>query len=142
YYEVKKEFVGDVFDEDVSPENWHKIFAEYYLRIQKALHEGKTVISDNSSPTKEGRQKLRSIGEKEHVFTKVIYVNTPKEIVTKRWIENKETQNRFDITEKTFQEALAEMEVPTADENVLIYFWKNNLSEWIEKNFKFLDKLE
>lgn len=131
--EVKWDHVGRIYDDDVTKDQWKIIFADYYKRIQDALHEKKSALSDNSTPSKEERNKLKSFANHENVFSYVIYINTPKEEVTKRWLENKKSKERFDITEKTFNWALEEMEIPTKDENVIIFDYKTSFEDFAKK---------
>jgi len=123
-----------VSDDDVSHEDWVKIFDDMYQRIRKALKEGHDVISDISNLERSDRDRLRTVATGGGFPTKVIYLNIPESVVRERWLQNKKKQGRFDISEKIFNEAVGALEEPTEDENVIVFDQSLSLKDWIEKN--------
>ena len=105
-----------------------------YLSISENLSNGRSVISDISNLERINRDKLREIANDNSSLSRVIYVRTPTKIARERWLENKITKTRFDITEKIFTEAILTLEEPTEDEDVMIFDINENTDEWIEEN--------
>lgn len=130
--EVKRDHVSDVYDDNVTGEQWNKIFSDYFKRIKNVLGQGKSAISDNSSPTKEGRDELRALAKEENAQAKVVFLNTPADVVRQRWLANKKTMQRFDITEQTLEEALEDHEDPDRDENVILIDYRKSLEEQLK----------
>ncbi len=141
--EIKFEhgFAG-VSDDDVSHEDWVKIFDDMNSRIEKLLNKGNSVISDISNLEKADRDRLRAVAAHGDFPTKVIYVKVLVEEAQKRWLENRQTKARFDISEKIFNEAVETLEEPTADENVIVFDGSQTADEWIEQNFTDLKRVE
>lgn len=135
--EIKLEhgFEG-VSDDKVSHEEWVKIFKDMNSRIENFLKEGKNVISDISNLEKGDRERLRAIAAKGGFPTKVVYVKVPVSVAKERWLENKGTQKRFDISEKIFNEAIEALEEPTEDENVIVFNQFTSLENWIGEHFR------
>ena len=131
--EVKWDQVGQIYDDDVTPEQWKEIFDDYYARIKNALRSGKSVVNDNSNPSRKGRDLLRSFAKETGTDSFIIFVDTPIEIVKKRWQENKITKERFDVTDKTFNWALDEMEKPTEEENIIVANFGEGIENLIDK---------
>lgn len=134
--DIKFELLGEmVKDESVSPAEWDRVYQEMYKRIEEALSLGKTVVHDTGNFTKHERALVKDIGDRLGLEVKTIYMDIPEEIAKQRWLNNKLTKDRFDISEKSFEEAVAEMEPPTEEENVIVYDGKTDIDEWIKQNF-------
>ena len=103
------------------------------VRVEHALRSGKSVVNDNSNPSRKGRDLLRSFAKETGTDSFVIFVDTPIEIVKKRWQENKITKERFDVTDKTFNWALDEMEKPTEEENIIVANFGEGIENLIDK---------
>lgn len=128
--DIKFELLGkDIRDEDVKQNQWDKIYLEMYQRIEKALKVGKTVVHDAGNFTKHERELVRNIANKVGVETKTIFVDVSVAEANKRLLDNKETNQRFEISEKDFENAVSEMESPTENENFIVY----DSSQTIEK---------
>ena len=130
--DVKFELLGkDIKDENVKQYQWDKVYLEMYQRIEKALREGKTVVCDTGNFTKYERSLVKNIADKLGIETQVIFVDLPVTDARKRWVQNKENNNRFDITEKSFEEAVNEMEPPKDNENFIVYDSSRPIEELI-----------
>ena len=95
------------------------------------LQAGKSVVYDDTNHTYKMRQKLRDIAEKTGSITKVIFLDTPIEIQKQRVLQNKTEKNRHDVDQQYLDEAIAELETPTEDENVCTYKPDSNIEEFI-----------
>ena len=134
--DVKFELLGDdVNDDDIAQQDWDRIYQEMYRRIESALKEGKNVIHDTGNFTKYERGPVRQTADKLRRETKTIYVDTPKEVCFERLLNNRKTKERFDISDEAFQSTVEEMEVPSTDENTILFHTDSSLENWISENF-------
>jgi predicted kinase len=132
--EVKFDLFGkDITDEEIDQSGWDKIYQEMYKKIEEALQNGKTVIHDTGNFTKYERSLISDIAKKVGVEYKTIFVYTPIPIARQRLLKNRETNERFDVTDKAFDETVAEMEPPGEDENAITYDSSEFLEEFIKK---------
>jgi len=134
--DIKFDLFGkEISDKQINQSEWDKIYQEMYRKIEEYLKAGKIVICDTGNFTKYERGIVKRIADKLGIKIKTVFVDTPKEIAKQRWLKNKLSKGRFDISEKDFEEAVAEMEPPTQEENVIIYDIKTDIDEWIRLNF-------
>lgn len=134
--EVKFDLYGkDVADQELQKEDWDAVYQGMYKRIGEALQSGKTVVHDTGNFTKHERGLVRAIADRLGLETVTIFVDTPEEVAKERLIANRTTSQRFNITDKEFKEAVAEMEVPGADENTIVYTANTPADAWIAEHF-------
>lgn len=124
---------NDVGDNDVPDEVWDEIFNEADRLIVKHLSEGKNLANEYAWITKEWRDRARNAAKKHGFDTKIILIDVSIEEIKKRWLENKQTKERFHWPEKEFEQYLKDFERPTEDENVIIYDQSQPLEELIDK---------
>lgn len=134
--EVKSEmgFKG-VSDNDITHEDWKKIFDETDKRVVKHLKDSKGVLHETSWTKKWKRDRARKLATDLGIDSVVIYLKVPEEVARERWLKNREEQHRFDLSEEVFEEAAKEFEIPTEDENLLVYDQTIPVDEWIKQNF-------
>ncbi len=131
--EVKFEhgFEG-ISDDDMTEENWDDIFEDAYKRIEDLLKENGNVICDFSNLEKGYRDKLREIAQRNNAKPMVIYLNTPFNIIRERWLKNKETGERFDLTERVINESIEDLEIPGEDENTIVFNYELSVDDWVK----------
>lgn len=128
-------FGKGVTDEQIDQSGWDEVYQQMYSQIEKLLRQGKTVICDTGNFTKYERGLFKKIADKLGIKAKTVFIDIPKKIAKQRFLENKLVKNRFDISERSFEEAVAEMEPPTQEENVIVYDGKTDINKWIRFNF-------
>jgi len=134
--EIKKEFGYKALDDDHVPDKiWEKIFNEINKRVIKYLKNGFNVLTETAWVKREWRDKGRLAPSKEGFKTKVIYVVCTPLTARKRLLENRQTKKRFDVPDNIFEESIRDFEVPTKDEDVIIYDQLESLDKWIKNNF-------
>lgn len=134
--EVKFELLGqNVKDEDIKESQWNKIYLEMYQKIEEALKEGKTVVHDTGNFTRNERGMVKNIADKLGVESITIFVYIPIPEARKRILGNRETNHRFDVTDKDFESTVNEMEPPTNGENFIVYDSSQSLEDWLKQNF-------
>lgn len=125
----------EVSDDDVPDKVWDEAHKEIDRRLIEHLKAGKTVLNDNAWMKREWREGKRKIASDLGVDTKIVYVNTPKEIVRERWLKNRQTKERHDVPDNIFEEGMLLFEVPEEDENVIEYTPETDFETWVLKNF-------
>jgi predicted kinase len=120
----------------ISEEDWDKTYQEAYRRIESFLAQGKSVIYDAPSFTKEQRNQLRAIAHRYGLPTKVIFVDVPEHVVRERWLQNRRTGNRFDVRDDDFAQVVNNFQPPTNEEDVISYDQTLPLNDWIHQDFR------
>ena len=135
--EIKFELYGrNTKDRDLQQQDWDVIYQEMYRRIEYVLKQGKIVVQDTGNFTKHERGLVRRIADRLHIKTATIYIDTPKEIAYKRLLSNRGRGGRFDVSDADFESTIRELEMPTAEENVLVFHHTDEAESWIDTRFR------
>ncbi len=114
---------------------WNEVFKKAFKEISTNLSNRRNVLYDSSNQEKECRKILRDLANRHVAYTKVIYINTPKKVAISRKEENKKLASRQHITDGHFNHILNTLEVPTRDEDVIVYRESMDFDKWIKDNF-------
>jgi predicted kinase len=117
YFEKEKELNLNL-DSD---EQWRMLLDMCLDRIRTSLKEGKSVVFDTTNTRYEHRDEVRKVALEVGVESIVIFLDTPIEVQKERQEKNKQTKERHDVKQEYLDEAIAELEVPTAEENVRVF---------------------
>ncbi|MEE4195769.1 MAG: ATP-binding protein [Anaerolineae bacterium] len=117
-------------------ERWDVVFQHGRDLSCAALKEGKHVLFDATNYLKKERAKLRRMAEGCGGEATVIYVEIPMEIARQRWMENRATALRKDVTEAAWTEVTGDFETPTMDEHVIVYRWNEDKDAWVQQHFQ------
>ena len=131
---TKFSMFGNVKDDDLSKDEWIKIYDETDKQIVTILQSGKNVVDASRNFRKDERDKIRNIVTKLGFEVVTIYVDTPEDIVRHRWRENKISNLRRDLSDKDFEEIISVMEPPNEDENPLVMHYNENIAYWISRH--------
>ncbi len=135
--EVKFEMFGkDIIDSQIDQSGWDKIYQEMYQRIRNKLSNGNTVVHDTGNFTKYERSLVKKIADEVGVETITVLVDIPETEAYKRLTNNRETKNRFDVSDSDFQSTIKEMEKPDDTEKHLTFSPTDLIDEWIEINIQ------
>lgn len=115
-------------------EDWNVAYSEAYEKLKNLLRNGDSVIFDGASLKFKERETQRQIAEECGVDWKLIYVNTPKEVIIKRRLENLETKDRGHLNKREMEVAFGMFEEPTLEENPVIYNHEMSLDDWAKNN--------
>jgi predicted kinase len=118
----------------MSQKDWNTVYSEAYENVKSNLARGETVIFDMGHLKKSERNTARSIAEAFGTNHMLVYINTPKEEIEKRWEENEKTKIRGQLSRRVLDMAYSLWEEPAEDENPILFNNKMNLDAWIEKN--------
>lgn len=125
----------EVSDDDVPDQVWSEAHKEIDRRLIAYLKEGKIVLHDNAWMKREWRDGKRKIASGLGVETKIVFVDTPQDVVRERWLRNRQTKERHDVPDNIFEEGMLHFEVPTEDENVIVYTSETDFETWVHENF-------
>ncbi len=105
--------------EGMQPEDWVRIFAEARSRVSTALDEHRGVVYDSTNHTKQSREEWRDLAEAHGADFTIVFVDVSPDEARRRWIENKDSQGRMDLSTWAFERALADYEPPTGEPGVM-----------------------
>ncbi len=114
-------------------ERWKYIRKVAQDGVLKSLKAGTSVVYDDNNAKREHREELREIGMQAGTDVIVVYLDTPIEVIRAREEANKTSQDRHEVETKNFQKVLEDMEVPTSDENTLVFTPETNMEEFLKK---------
>ena len=98
---------------------WRGIFEESYQATKNILERSENVLYDSTNHTLASREKLRELAKQSGAETAVIFVNTPKHIIWKRWEKNKKLTTRSIVAKDLVQMTINAFEPPTQDEHII-----------------------
>jgi predicted kinase len=101
-------------------DGWKEVFQISYEEAMRALHDGKSVLYDSTNHTRASRNSVKEAAEKAGASLRIIFLDTPPEVVRERWKRNKITKERFILSEQLLEETIRAMEAPGSDEDVIL----------------------
>ncbi len=119
-------------DED-SDEQWRMLLDMCIEKIKKNLLNGKSVVFDNVNTRLEHREELREIATSANADTKVVFLDTPLEVQKQRQSNNLTAKQRHDVKQEYLDQAIEELEVPTEEENTLVFKPETNLEVFLNR---------
>ena len=78
-----------------------------------------------------GRDRLRVIALENGGTVYVIYIKLPISELERRRNANRDNRQRPNVRDKDFMELVRDFEIPTAEENLLVYDGVQAITEWI-----------
>lgn len=101
--------------------------------VLKYLNFGTSVVYDDNNPKRQHRDEFKNLAIKAGTDPIVIYLDTPLDIIRSREKANKISQDRHEVESQNFQKVLADMEVPTQEEGIVLVFTsETNLDEFLK----------
>ena len=129
FFEKKKEL--NLIEND--DEMWRMLLNMCQQRIKELMASGKSVVFDNINVKRAHREELRKIAEEANGKAVVIYLDTPEEILNKRQDRNKVSRERHDVKQEHLDEAKAQLEIPTADEDTYVFTPEMDLDDFLNR---------
>jgi predicted kinase len=126
FFENKEKLNLNLDDND----QWKILLDMCKEKILENLKQGKSVVFDNTNTRFEHREELRQLAKLTNAKTKVIFLDTPIEVQKERQLKNKETGERHDVKQEYLDQAIEELEIPTENENVLVFKPNTNLKSF------------
>jgi len=121
-------------DEDILPDQWVSIYSTTDQRIEELLQSGQPVLDASRNFQKTERVSAKSIADRAGVPFLVVYIDIPVEIARQRWLENRRTFTRRDVSDKDFEDTIRAMQAPLADEAPLIFHDFDEIDPWLVEN--------
>lgn len=140
WLEIEKE-KGSIPGSD-SVEQWKYICEVCEEKTKQLLESGTSVVYDNLGSTREQREKIKGLAGEAGAESKVIYVDIPKDEVTKRRERNLTVKERAQVSDENFDNALTQFEPPTESEDYLAYRPTEEINAWLEREFADRPKTE
>ena len=127
--------VNNLFpEESINDEQWSDIFREAYQQTAALLASGKSVVFDAVNSAWDGRDRLRAIAQRSGSSVHVIYIDLSTREIEQRRQANQVARQRPPVREEDFVELSTSFEIPTIEENLLVYDGTQSIPEWIEQN--------
>jgi predicted kinase len=117
----------------IHDEQWGRVFREVYRQVAALLTSGKSVVFDAVNYDRVGRDRLHTIAQQSGSSAHVIYINLSVQEIEQRRRANQAIHQRPPVRDKDFVELATEFEVPTIEENLLVYDGTCSIPEWIRK---------
>ncbi len=131
FFEKEKEL------KSIYPDDWVKLWQTLLSlcsdKIETNLKSGNSVVFDTTNTKVEHRDRLRNIAQSANAKTTVIFLDTSLEIQKERQRKNLETRERHDVKQEHLDKAIQELEIPTKDENVLVFQPGTNLEIFLKQ---------
>jgi len=125
---------GSYVVERMTQADWDRVYTQAFRGLRNYLLRGKTVVFDGGSLKRSERDTLKRIAEKAGTLAKLIYINTPRNVIKRRWLENRTSKVRDHVKETTMDKALDMFEEPQREENPILYNQDTDLGSWIKRN--------
>ena len=133
--ETKLELYGpDVDDEDLSPEEWTRIYAETDDRIVTHLRNGDSVVDASRNFRRAERERARAIADRLKAQVVLVHVDAREALVRQRWAQNRDKKTRRDVSDRGFEEIVSVMEPPTAEEKALVFHHHDSIENWLSEH--------
>ena len=113
-------------------EGWRYIRDLAQRNMLDYLQAGKSVVYDDNNPRKEHREELRDVAKKAGIDAVVIYLDTSLDVIRVREEANRSSQDRHDVEPENFEKVMKDLEVPTADENTIVFTPEMNIEDFIK----------
>lgn len=93
-----------------------------------------SVNNDAINGTKSRRADLRKLAEKAGANVITVYIDTPLDVVTKRWQKNNESRERAIIFSNVFYQSIKAYEAPTDEEHIVFRSGVDDVPTWMKEN--------
>ncbi|NOT06389.1 MAG: ATP-binding protein [Anaerolineales bacterium] len=118
-------------EEGIDDNQWGLLFNEAHQHLAALLSSGKSVVFDAVNHDRVGRDRLRAISRQNGSSVYVIYIKLTIQELEQRRRVNLDNRKRPNVREQDFVELARDFEVPTMEENLLVYDGVRPISEWI-----------
>lgn len=122
----------------MSQSDWNLVYSEAYEDLKDYLKNGNSVIFDMGHLEKSERNTARAIAKDCNANYKLIYINTPKDEIEKRWKENETTRVRGQLSKKGLNKAYDLWQEPQEDERPILFNDTMALDNWVAQNITYI----
>ena len=122
---------GLIPEKGIDDNQWGLLFNEAHQHLAALLSSGKSVVFDAVNYDRVGRDRLQAIARHNGSSVYVVYLNLTLQELEQRRRANLDNRHRPNVREKDFKELARDFEVPTVEENLLVYDGIQPITEWI-----------
>jgi len=123
-------------EEGIDDEKWGRVFREVHRQVAALLTSGKSVVFDAVNYDRVERDRLRIIAQDSDSLVHVIYINLSMQELKQRRQANQANHQRPPVRDKDFMELATEFEIPTIEENLIVYDGAESIPEWIKNHVR------
>lgn len=113
-------------------DRWTKVKSIALTRLKRELKNGHSVVWDSTNPKKIYRDELREIARQEGTTSKLIFVNTPMDIIYLRFKSIRKSANRYMVSKGDLERTVKEMEPPGNEEKPYVLKPGDNIAAFID----------
>jgi predicted kinase len=117
--------------EFLSDAQWTQIHAIAEDEACAHLRAGTSVVYDTTAFTRHERDHLRTMATRCGATSRVIFVDTPRELAYQRWLANEQTRKRPRVHPDDFAMVADLFEPPHSDEGALRYTPDDDALDWV-----------
>jgi len=121
--------------EFLSDAQWAQIHAMAEEEACAHLQAGSSVVYDTTAFTRRERDHLRAMAARYGATSRVIFVDTPRDLAYQRWLANEQTQERPRVHPDDFAMVADLFEPPGSDEGVLRFTPADKAADWVAAHF-------
>jgi len=104
---------------DTDAQNWQEVFRVVDELIVSTLKQGESVVYDSANQDEASRSKYRKLAESLGCSSKIVFIDTPIEVIQERRLDNQGNLVRAHIPQEHF-ESTVQTFVPPKDADVII----------------------
>ena len=133
--EVSRRFGLGLAGEFLSDAQWAEIHAVAGQEACSHLRAGRSVVYDTTAFTRQQRDALRELARGCGATTRLIFIDTPRDLAYQRWLANEQTRARPRVHADDFAMVADLFEPPSSDEDTLRFTPLDDAAEWIATQF-------
>jgi predicted kinase len=126
----------DLNGEPPTREDWIEAYRRSFRKLDNVLADGHSAVFDATSYRRVHRQRLARIAGKYEISTSLIFLDVNEAEAKRRRDENRTSNDRPTVDDDGFALVSGEMQLPSDDENALIYRPEVPASDWIERTLR------
>jgi predicted kinase len=115
----------------LSDAQWAQIHATAEAEACTHLRAGNSVVYDTTAFTRRERDCLRAMATRCGAASRLIFVDTPRDLAYQRWLTNEQTQERPRVHPDDFAMVADLFEPPDSDEGALRFTPEDEAPQWI-----------
>jgi predicted kinase len=126
----------DLRGEPPTREDWIEAYKRSFRKLDQVLADGHSAVFDATSYRRVHRQRLARIAARYEVPTTLIYLDVDEIEAKRRRNDNRSTSERPNVDDDGFALVSGEMQLPSEDENALIYHSNEPVNDWIDRTLR------
>jgi predicted kinase len=128
-FEKEAELLGQKAD-------YREVLETSKQKIQEALKNGRSVVFDNTNAGFKHREEFRQVANECGARAVIVYLNTSDKELHRRQEANRITKERHEVNQEDIKKVRDRFEVPSSNENVLVYLPGESVSDWLKNSIK------